>query len=322
MLQVYVHGAKGLQLAVDAEAALRSGDFVWADLHAAPETPALLEGEQLLEATLGIDVPNPAERRAFEESARFYEDKGALVLNTTLMGQRSEGMFVADAVSFILHQGRLVTVRTIKPRAFTIGEGRASARVTDACNGGEVLMALLEGVVERIADVLQEVTTEANQLSSQVFVFSRKADHRAALCALGTQGSRTALSHESLTSLHRLCLFSSAVCASHGVARERFEALLGDIRELERQADSLQAHVGFLLQAALGLVGASQNDVLRAVALATIAFAPPTLVASIFGMNFTGITWFHEPWGAWAAGALMLAAPLGLFIVARLRGWF
>jgi len=322
MLQVFTRGPNGLELSADPEACLHSGAFVWADLCAPADSPALPAGERLIEQTLGIDVPNPAQRRAFEESARFYEDGGALVLNATLMGQRSEGMFVADAVSFILHQGRLVTLRTIRPRAFTIGEGRAAARVTHAASGGEVLMALLEGVVERIADVLQEVTSEANQLSSQVFVFSRKADHRAALCALGTQGSRTALSHESLTSLHRLCLFSSAVCAQHGVARERFEALLGDIRELERQADSLQAHIGFLLQAALGLVGATQNDVLRAVALATIAFAPPTLVASIFGMNFEGITWFHAPWGPWAAAALMIAAPLGLFGAARLQGWF
>lgn len=322
MLQVFVRQPKGLYAAADAASALASPAFVWADLCAPADSEALRDGEAKIEAALGLEVPTPSERRAFEESARFYEDRQALYLTVTLMGQRTEGAFIADAVTFILSQGRLVTVRAIRPRAFNIGESRSSARITDAADGGAVLLALLEGVVERIADVLQEAGGEAKRLSASVFVLDERSRHRELLRELGTQGTLTALCHESLASLQRLCLYAADVSERYGLPRQRFEALGRDVSELERQTDALQAHLGFLMQAALGLVGAAQNNVLRAVALATIAFAPATLVASVFGMNFKAMTWFAHAWGPWAAGGLMLAAPAALFGVARWRGWF
>jgi len=61
---------------------------------------------------------------------------------------------------------------------------------------------------------------------------------------------------------------------------------------------------------------------LKALSLATITFVPPTLIASIFGMNFVGMTWFHEPWGPWVGFVLMFAAPLALLGIAKWRGWF
>jgi magnesium transporter len=322
MLQVFVRRSNGLIAVEEVAAAIASKNFVWADLCAPADSADLRNGEAIIEAALGLEVPTPSERRAFEESARFYEDRGALYLTATLMGQRTEGAFVADAVTFILHEGRLVTVRAIRPRAFTIGESRSSARIKDAEDGGVVLMALVEGVVERIADVLQEATSEANRLSAGVFVLDERSKHRALLRDLGTQGTLAALCRESLASLQRLALYAAGVCEKHGLPRERFEALGRDVSELERQADALQAHLGFLMQAALGLVGAAQNNVLRTVALATIALTPATLIASIFGMNFKAMTWFAEPWGPWVAGALMIAMPAALFTIARWRKWF
>jgi magnesium transporter len=94
------------------------------------------------------------------------------------------------------------------------------------------------------------------------------------------------------------------------------------VRELERQAESLQTHVEFLMEAALGLTSAAQNASLRTLALATIAFAPATLIASIFGMNFAHLGWLEQPWGPGAAVGLMIAAPGALFVAARWRKWF
>lgn len=322
MLQVFVRGPTGLQAAPDPQAAVRAGEFVWADLHAPADSPELREGERLLSAALGLNLPSIADRRAFEESSRFYEEDCALFMTATLMSKRDKGALTSDAVNFILHQKRLITVRTVNPRAFTIGEGRSAARIKDAPDGGAVLVALLEALVERIADVLRETTAEAQRVSNEVFLLNPRCQPRETVLTLGLQGTLAAMCQESLASLTRLFLFMVQVCEGHGLLRERFEALQHDVRELENQGDSVQAHISFLLQAALGLVGAQQNDVLRTVALATIAFAPPTLAASIFGMNFDAMDWFHRDWGPWAAAAVMVAAPLGLFGVAHWRRWF
>lgn len=324
MLTIYSRGASGrIERATDPAAALASRDFVWADLHGDPSDPAFRTSEEAIEQAFGIDAPTPAERMALEESARFFEEEGALFLTATVMGQRAEGAFITDAVTFILVEGRLVTVRTINPRAFTIGPSRASARIENAQDGAGVLFALLDGIVERAADILQESTREANALSAKIFVLEKNPGGlQEVLRNLGRLGALAALCHDSLSSLRRLANYAETVCDRHGMAAAQLRSFAQDVAELERAAEVQIDHVQFLLDAAVGLVGVAQNNILKALALATIAFAPPTLVASIFGMNFDAMHWFRADWGPVVGFALIVAAPMALFAIARWRRWF
>lgn len=290
---------------------------LWFDL----DSPTEAEEAQA-EAALGIDVPTPAERAAFEESARFYEDDGALHLTATLLGRRDEGPFVSGPVTFILAKDKLVTVRQISPRAFEIGQGRASARIGSAQNGADVFLALIEGAAERLADLLAEATRDLTSVSSQVFTASPAPDLRDCLRALGKTGALTAMAHDSLSSLQRLLAFARHACTRHGLEEARLVALERDTRELEHLAEALQSRVSYVQDAALGLINATQADVLKALSLATIAFVPATLIASIFGMNFKAMTWFETDWGPWVAFGLMLVAPAILFGIAKWRRWF
>lgn len=323
MLNVYVQTSAGLAVATDPKAALISGDFVWADIVAPPgDTDELRIAEALVEQALSIDVPTPNERSAMEDSARFFEEAAAMYLTVTVMGHKGDASFISDPVTFILKDMRLVTVRAIKPRAFEIGDGRASARVRDAKDGGQVMMALLDGVVERVADVLAENQQNANRISGEVFGLDGNCDLKRLLMELGRCGSLAALAHGSLSSLNRLSAYAFMFCPKHGLTKDRFRALSRDVQELERQAEAMQGHLSFLMDAALGLTGAAQNNTLRALAVATMAFAPATLIASIFGMNFSALGWIHQPWGPAAAFALMFLTPAGLFWIARWRKWF
>lgn len=311
------------RLAPDAPLAL--GDIapnderaVWIDL----ENPTEPE-EIFVETSLGIDVPTHAERAAIEESARYYEDDGALVMSATLLGRRDDGPFVSDAIMFVLVGGKLVTVRTIRPRAFEIGAGRASARVSNAKNGGDVFMALLEGVIERLADRIAEANRDANDLSTDVFGDRDEAPKlRDTMRKLGLIGSLLSQTLDSLSSLQQLFAYADAACERHGIDRTRLTAVRRDAQQLERTGAALQERLTFLLDAAVGLVNASQNEILKALSVATIAFVPPTLIASIFGMNFEHMTWFEAAWGPWVGVLLMLAAPAALFALAKWRRWF
>lgn len=292
-------------------------DALWFDL----ESPTEAEEDEV-EAALGIDVPTPAEREAFEDSSRFYEENGAVYLTGTLLGRREEGAFVSGAVTFILAKGKLVTVRQIRPRAFDVGQGRASARIGSAKTGADVFVALIEGAAERLSDLLAEATHGASEQSTNVFTDEPAADLRDNLRALGKVGALTALSYDSLTSLQRLLAFTRSVCTKHGLDEARIQVLERDVNELERIAETLQTRIAYLQDAALGMISSTQTDVLKALSLATIAFVPATLIASVFGMNFTGMTWFHEPWGPWVGIAMMFVAPAILFGIAKWRGWF
>ena len=196
MLRVLARG--GSEVACEAPGAL------WYDL----ESPTN-EEEADVEQELGIDVPTPAERAAFEESARYYEENDALHLTATLLGRRDEGPLVSGAVTFILSKGKLVTVRQVRPRAFEIGERRASARISSAQSGADVMLALIEGAAERLADVLAEATREANALSVKVFDETDSMDLRTALKDLGRIGALAALAHDSLVSMQR----TAGLCA-------------------------------------------------------------------------------------------------------------
>lgn len=318
MITTYLRAADGRTAPSDAPSALNDPSLVWVDLF----QPTQAEEEQV-ERAFGIDAPTALERSALEESARFYEEEGALFLTATLMGRRTEGAFVADAVTFILVQERLITVRTISPRAFDIGPSRASARIEMGADGAGVLMALLEGVVERAADILQETAGDIMALSTQVFSGRDPGPAmQAHLRTLGKAGQLTAMCHNSLTSLQRLVSFSGEVCTRHGLVKEKLLALRRDIEQLERSAEAQQDQFAFLLNALLGVVAAGQNNSLKALSIATVLFVPPTLIASIFGMNFEFMSWFKEPWGPWVGFALMLAAPAALFFFARSRKWF
>jgi len=290
---------------------------LWYDLESPDETE-----ERDVETTLGIDVPTPVERAAFEESARYYEEREALHLTATLLGRRDEGPLVSGAVTFILTKGKLVTVRQVRPRAFEIGQGRASARIGSAQTGADVLTALIEGAAERLADVLAEATRDANKLSLNVFNQNQTPDLHAALRELGRIGSLAAIAHDSLTSMQRLLVYARASKGKYNLDTARISALARDVGELERIAEQLQPRLSFLQDAMLGLINAAQTNVLKALSLATIAFVPPTLIASIFGMNFDAMTWFRADWGPWVGVAMMFAAPATLFGIAKWRRWF
>jgi magnesium transporter len=267
-------------------------------------------------------VPTPDERAAFEDSARYYEENGALHLTATLLGRRDEGPLVSGAVTFILTGEKLVTVRQVRPRAFEIGERRSSARIGSARTGADVMLSLIEGAAERLADVLAEETRKANALSIKVFEDSDSMDLRHALRDLGLIGAIAALAHDSLSSMQRLLVYARATKGKYGLDNVRLAALARDVGELERIAELMQPRLSYLQDAVLGLINATQTNVLKALSLATIAFVPPTLIASIFGMNFTHMTWFQQPWGPWVGMALMIAAPAALFGIAKWRGWF
>jgi magnesium transporter len=243
-------------------------------------------------------------------------------LTATLLGRRDEGLLVSGAVTFILTKGKLVTVRQVRPRAFDIGQGRASARIGSAQSGADVMLALIEGAAERLADVLAEATREANNVSLQVFDENNTPDLRAALRELGRLGALAALAHDSLSSMQRLLVYARASKGKYGLDNTRISALARDVGELERIAEQMQPRLSYLQDALLGLINSAQTNVLKALSLATIAFVPATLIASIFGMNFDAMTWFKTGWGPWVAFVMMFAAPAILFAIAKWRRWF
>jgi magnesium transporter len=297
---------------------------VWFDLI----QPTLPE-DKVLERHLGIAVPTREEMQEIEVTSRLYVENGARYMTATLMCQSDTDQPKHTPVTFILSGHRLVTVRYDEPRPFLI-VGNKLARICPVGATGEtVLMDLLDAVIDRSADILERIGAEVDQVSHNIFEpEGAQTDHTKGyneiLQTLGRKGDLTSKVRESLVSIGRLLLYLANEADSMRWAKEPRAQLRGmqrDVQSLSDHSAYLTNKIQFLLDAMLGFVTIEQNNVIKLFSVAAVVFMPPTLVASIYGMNFK-----HMPELDWLHGypfaliLMVLAAVLPYFFF-RWRKW-
>ncbi len=299
---------------------------VWFDLFEPTEAE-----EKALEAAIGFDVPTRDEMVEIEDSARLYFDGGALYMTATVPTRTDTEHPLPVPVTFILVGGRLVTVRFDEARVFRSFPERAerAERLELGCTDGRsVLVALLEAVVERIADILEASARGLEALSSEIFrrgagPEDRAQDYRGVLQGVGRQGDVVSHVLASLVTLERLVAFFTAVepQGSGKEDRARVKSLARDTRFLTGHATFLGQKVNFLLDATLGMISIQQNAIIKIFSVAAVIFLPPTLVASIYGMNFQVMPELDWVFGYPMAILIMVASAAVSYWVFKIRGW-
>jgi magnesium transporter len=322
MIRGYVNQGERLQ-AVD-NALERLDAFLWIDLVSPSQ-----DEEADLEARLGIDLPTREEMEEIEISSRLYQDGGAAFMTATLPAQTEQDQPVMAPVTFVLAGHRLITVRYHEPRAFVTFPLRAS-RVNLGCSNGEaVLVALLEAIVDRLADVLERAGHEIDALSQTVFRPQGERptagrDFHGLLQAVGRKGDLTSKIRDSLVTLERLIGYLGHLTQqrkSEADIRARVETLARDAGSLNDYVSFLSQKVTFLLDATLGLVNIEQNAIIKIFSVAAVAFLPPTLIASIYGMNFSAMPELSSPYGYPLALGLMVISAVLPYLYFKRRGW-
>jgi magnesium transporter len=303
-------------------------DLLWVDL-ISPDA----HEELAVETHFGIDAPTETERAALEESSRFYVENNTLVMNVTVMARvgpdaktkvsmkGQEIQHHRQILSLFLTPATLITVRHCALKAFDINAGRASADLTGNKTASEVLISLVESLVERAADYMGSSAAELEDLNVRVLIGHKQVRLETILRRLGQLGAGASQTRDSLASLSRLVHFASSHAKEFTIPTKRLALLATDIDTLQRQAEALKTDLTFSLDATLGLVSARQNDTLRAMAIVTLIFVPPTLIASVFGMNFENMTIFQDPHGPWWAVLSMAVSSLVIVTIARLGKW-
>ncbi len=294
---------------------------IWIDL-----VEPTREEEALVKKLLGHGVPTREEMSEIEISSRLYlEDGGAFM--TAILPAHADGDEPHMApVSFVLTHNRLVTIRYHEPRAFRSFPPRAERTAMHLPDGEAILIALLEAIVDRLADILERVAREIDGVSRATFRGNGKGnrDIRSLLEEIGRKGDVTSNIRDSLLTLERLVGFLGIVPAQRKASkenRERVKTLSRDVRSLLDHSGFMAQKVTFLLDATLGMINIEQNAIIKIFSVAAVIFLPPTLVASIYGMNFE-----HMPELDWllgypfAIGVMILSAILpNLYF--KHRGW-
>jgi magnesium transporter len=321
MIAGYAPDGGRLRPIPDALAALES--VVWIDLF----NPTV-EEESLLEAALGVDIPTREEMERLEVSGRLYREDDAVVMTATLPARTDSDDLLMEAVAFVTAAGKLVTVRYHEPRVFKTFPQRASTSNVNCPNGETVLVALLEATVDRMTDILERAEEEVDAISRAIFRSEQprhaSRDLMTTLQLIGRKGDLCSNIQVSLLSLQRLSGFFTQVLADFPNRKE----LRGRVRTLEHYLESLSDHsafvsqkVTFLLDATLGMINIEQSNIIKIFSIAAGVFLPPTLIASIYGMNFSFMPELSWRYGYPLAGALMLASALLPFWFFKRRGW-
>jgi magnesium transporter len=278
---------------------------------------------------MGIAIPTRDEMQEIELSSRLYFENGARYMTATLMCQSDTPVPKTTPVSFILAGQRLVTVRYDEPRPFAIIRYKLAKSCPSNITGQTVLMDLLDAVIDRTADILERIGVEVDNVSHDIFEPRRSRSRRsllynAILQSIGRKGDLTSKVRECLVSVGRLVLFlahEDEATRWPKDIRSQVKTMQRDVQALSDHASYLTNKITFLLDAMLGFVTIEQNNIIKIFSVAAVVFMPPTLVASIYGMNFK-----HMPELDWLVGypfaiVLMIAAAIVPFLYFKWKKW-
>ncbi len=281
--------------------------------------------EAQVEAALGIDVPTREEMAEIEISSRLYEEDGALFMTAVLPAKTAADQPLLLPVTFVRVGDRLVTVRYHEPRAFHAFSARLERTHELVASGAEVMLGLLDVVVDRLADILETAGAAIDGISRQVFGEARgkpigTAELRELVRGLGRNGNLVSKVRDSLVSLDRLAVFFAQHEGRSG-AGKRIKTIARDVHSLTSHADFLAQKITFILDATLGLVNIEQSAIIKIVSVVAVVFLPPTLVASIYGMNFEVMPELAWDLGYPLALGLMLVSAILPFVFFKRLGW-
>jgi magnesium transporter len=313
-------------------------DAVWLDL-----VEPSAEEEAAVEAALGIDIPTREELAEIEASSRLYQEDGAAFMTANLIRRGENDQPEASPVTFIIKDNILITIRYHHPQAFPVYVKRAMKPQTTAMTGWGVYISLLEAVVDRAADHLERVGQIVDETSRKTFGTGRmmgtampvaKRQPRRKGVSLeelieniGEEGDFTSKMRESLVSIGRVAAFMTAVVDQMKQTKEmkenraRIRILQRDIQSLTDHASYLSGKISFLLDAVLGLISIEQNGIIKIFSVAAVVFLPPTLVASIYGMNFQTMPELSWEYGYPLAVGLMILSAILPFVYFKRKGW-
>jgi magnesium transporter len=318
MIRVYRSGGLACELStVDpAQWSMPSGTL-WIDL-----INPTRDEDAAVERALGLSVPTREEMAELEASSRVYRENGVTYATADLITNGDDALPGLEPVTFVLTDGPLVTVRYTDPRPFAMLIEKLGRDPGLCTSGLDMFLNLMETVIDRSSNILSSNAGRVEVIAGQVFSGGRAVGFDRLITQLGKAQMASARIEQSLAGLLRVFAF---VGMDERVDRDEPRAHL---RSLGRDADSLIAHnqsvavaINFQLSAALGLINIEQSSIIKIFSVAAVAFLPPTLIASIYGMNFQHMPELSQPWGYPAAVVAMVVSailPLAWF---KRKGW-
>lgn len=320
MIRVFHANGQGLH-AEDTLDPGRMATALWIDLREPDPSEAITL------AGLGLNLPSLAEMEEIELSNRLYKEDGIDYLTVVIPGQSTaDDVQISAPVTFILSAERLVTVRHHNPRPFVTFPERADKSGLGVASPDHVFLGLVQEIIGRLADHLEGIGRALDQVARLIYQpqpQSQAALHNA-LSQIGNEGERLSRVRLALLTLGRALNHIDPVIAHRPGSKDLVKAIkteLRDIDSLDQHANFLDSRLALASDATLGTIDLSQNQTVKIVSLVSVLFLPPTLIASLYGMNFAHMPELAHPLGYAGALVLMVASAAITWAVFRWKGW-
>jgi len=290
----------------------------WLDL----KMPLATEIQQV-QSAFQLTLPTREEMEEIEPSDRLYTDGAAVYLTVSLIVTVADESPRLQAVTFILTKNTLITIRHAE--FFSFKNVVSQLRVpTEENDSAEALFAcIFEGIVDRVADLLESTVRRSENLTAKIFKYKddKKITNLELMRDLGRLSDTASAIRESLSTLFRAVVFARTRMARKPTIEPRLNAVSADLTALNEQSNFVATKLQFALDATLGMINIEQNDIIKIFSVVAVIFMPPTMIASIYGMNFEVMPELKFTLGYPFVLLIMLASAICPFLYFKRKKW-
>jgi len=301
------------QVSADAQAP-PPDDAIWIDM-----VDPTAEDRLLVERAYKVHLPNREEIIEIEASSRFFRDDDGLHIHSLFLHD-FEDTTVNVAVAFILNHHRLFTLHEQELATFHLFRQAADRQPDIATDATSILLSLFENKVDHLADILETVYTGLEPVS-QAVLGRKDTEMEVLLGNIARFEDITGKVRLSLLDAQRALTFVQRNSQLGSETQEQAQELLRDIDSLMPHTAFLFEKINFLMSAVHGFTNIEQNQIIKILSVAAVIFLPPTLIASIYGMNFHFIPELHWHYGYPAALLLMVISGFVPMWYFKKKGW-
>ncbi len=302
MITAYVYEKSSVKRLDISDSSQPPQGTVWIDV----ENPSL-EEEQRLESKLSINIPSRAEVNKIEVMSPFYKEGECHYMTVTALQNSLDDNLKGTALTFIITSEFVITLRYTSNSSTLSAFSSRIARAPFICSSPEVaIVHMLDVIVNKAADILEIVGNDLDKLLDSVFEKSDvggtniSSDYNSVIRKTGHTGNIISKNRESLVSVNRMLIYFNQIEGEIGYSREnklRIRHITREVNSLTEYANFLSQRNSFLLDATLGMISVEQNMIIKIFTVASVVFMPPTLIASIYGMNFAHMPELHSAIG-------------------------
>lgn len=288
--------------------------IIWVDL----QSPTQQERDHI-EKNFRIEFFTSQELQEIESSSRFLETDETVEINLGFVSSDAE-MSVQN-VTFILKGGILFTYRQSELKIFAeaVRKLKSTSSQETHEHGLNVFLTILETRIDGDADLIEGINRRVNVISRELI--ARRSLKEDLLLGIAQLQENTMLLHETITEKQRVVSSIIRIPELNKIENERLKIIIKDIGSLLQHSQFSAERLEYLQNTFLGLVNIEQNTVIKIFTVVTVVFMPPTLIASIYGMNFDYMPELKWLMGYPFAIGLMILSSLAFLWYFRRKKW-